>query len=470
MAGGSIFPQAGDSIALFSPQTPNPSSPAGEDTADLFISLPDEFIVHQIHNVNIDTDNQNEQIVVFKDQNDQGNFIGIMVIDLDPVLNSYLASWQGYTQATDLKTLNLYIDDIAGNGNVEIVVIGVNKPGEQTLDIFQQNSAANFGLQFASIISIRADIAVDIHNANRENIPATGLNTLAHTIHALNHDLGTENNLDMIQSTYTWQPDDSRYHLTSTRKISGTIVEQDQLARLHAGNVNDFHVFLDGLWIHTDGDQIILFSHDNETIQMATADRQLHFYWTSSARWGIGNNLWIYAQNEIISNITQRIQLSVLDLNTIAVEFNTRSNSTFWSGSYQRVENNSTLQNTQYHIKQKILYPYEISGLYVSDSDWEMFFAAPYITLRTREQELNGAYAVFQLNDQSILEIKFFDNNDALVEKRNYLIHFEQETEGTQLQRRIHMQEAILTSYGAEVLHTNDTVIMEQIIQLENDQ
>lgn len=459
-----IIPQPGENIALFSPSSINNNSILAEDQASLPIEIAEEFIPHQIHKYNIDSDLQNEQLIVFKQRDSQDDFIGIMLVDFDVASDSYRPVWQGYTRATILRSFTPYIDDVIGDQRQEIIAIGVNNQGEQTLDIFRQAPAADG--QWSSALSIRADIAININNIDRTTISDPNSPELAYTVSSLNYDRETEGAEDLVQSLYTWRQNDEQYRLASTEKIPSNTIEQDQLAALYAGSLDDFHIFLDGLWQQESSDQIILFSHNTDTIQMATSDRQLHFRWINSTRWNISNNLWIYAQNEIISNIVQRIQISVLDLDTLLMQFSGGSSNTFWSGTYRRLNNQSLESSSQYSSNQKNLYPYEISGLYVSDSDWEMFFAAPYITLRTQERELNGGYVIFQLNGQSILEINFFDKNEILIEKQTYLISFEQENTDNQLRRRIYMEEAVLNSYGVQLLN-NETVRLEQVIPLE---
>ena len=472
---GVIVPLGTAETPLFSPnQRPSTDPLAGlgapvAEQLSLYLPIPDDYIPHQIYENNIDADIQPEQIVIYKHQDDQNDLIKILLIDYDFTREKYTLSWQGSTRATSLQSFNLYTEDITGNQQQEIVAIGIDNEGSQTLDIFQQEPDITYGLQFSTILSIQADIAVEIAKVDPSFFPEDSEVSArgAYPVIALNYDLESENALDMEQSSYIWENEEARYRLSSSEKILGLQVEQDQLAELYAGSITDFHQFVEGLWQKIGENEIILFSKDTDSIQLATTNRQLHFRWRNSTRWGLGSNVALYIQNEIVSNITQIMQITVSDLNTLLIQFSGETNNTFWSGTYQRITDAEALQsNPLYAVDHKILYPYELSGLYTSDSNGEMFFSAPYITLRTQDRELNGGFVIFQLNGQNIFELNFFDEREVLQEKQRYLITFEQNTTNNQLQRYIYIQEATLTSYGAQAV--NDEIIrLEQIIELD---
>jgi hypothetical protein len=62
----------------------------------------------------------------------------------------------------------------------------------------------------------------------------------------------------------------------------------------------------------------------------------------------------------------------------------------------------------------KVLYPYGVNGLYRSDNNWEMFFSAPLITFRTQDEERSGGYAIYRINEQTILEINYLRREERL--------------------------------------------------------
>ncbi len=468
-----IIPRPGPGIDLFAPESgENDAEVLSLDTQLLKVAIDSEYIAHQVSNFSLDQDSPEEQVIAFKYREGQNDKIGLLVSDYDPLRDGYFISWQGMTLATSLKTFRQYTEDITGDRRPELVVFGTNNQGEQTLDIFKQENSSSYGIQLRNILSIDADIESVINVVERSEYYNSGVNIgNPFTISSFTQDLESENRLDMVRSVYTWRTGERRYLLSQSEKIPGSRVEQDQLSELYAGNLSDYHQFIEGPWISEDGERLLLFSRSTDSIQLATDDRQINFHWIESSPFAFGSSIRIQLQNEILSTEVYSATVSVLALNTMVIQIRNIKRSIedgikFWSGPYKRYQKGIASLNTG-SGRDKILYPFEISGLYRSDNSWEMFFSVPQITLRTTEEEKSGGYAIFTLNDISILEINFTDALMVTPEKWHFLVEYEEYVEDEQLHRLLHLREASLNSYGA-IPVSNEIIKLEQIINLDD--
>lgn len=468
---GVLIPRAGENIELFAPPENDVEDSITEVQLSARIAIPPAYIPHQIYEFSLDLDAPDEQVIVFKFREGQDDHIGLLIADYDPIRDDYFISWQSMTKATSLQTFVLYTQDVIGDRQQELVAIGTNNRGEQTLDIFRQQTGNAYGLQFSSILSVEADIEADIDVVERNEAYNNGTGTgIAFSVRALNQDLESDNPLDMVRSVYTWRPTQGRYLLSFSEKIPGSRVEEDQLAELYSGNLDDYHRFIDGPWEHQDGNRLVFFSRITESIQLATDDRQLNFSWTDSSRWGFGSSIRIQMENEIIRSVIRRMQVSVLDLNTMVIQLSGEENNKFWSGTYNRLQQNGEQVRGLAPVRMnsgKELYPHEISGLYVSDTNWEMFFSAPYITFRTQEEEKSGGYAIYSLNGVSIMQIHYLNGSGE--RKQQFILDYEEYSEDNEEHRIITLQEVRLNSYGPVSLG-DEQIQLEQVIRREEDE
>jgi hypothetical protein len=478
---GVIIPVAANGIELFAPISEEESGYLDDVELTPRVDIPEQYISHGYFDLVLDFDAPEEQIIAFKFRDGQDDRIGLLLADYDPLRDGYFISWQGLTMATSLKTFVLYTEDITGDRQQEIVFIGTNNSGEQTLDIFKQAQSNAYGLQYRSIISIEADIEAIINVVERNEFYNNGeRNGAAYTISSVNQDLESENPLDMVRSVYTWRPGEGRYLLSYTENIPGSQVEEDQLAELSSGNADDYLRFISGPWIKEGSDQLLYISQITSSVQLAFAENQQSYLimenWISSRNgWRMSMNL----RNENLSHVRPRLTITVRDLNSLemsitrpgiraGVDFDFTMNE-IWGGVYTRLLNTEGLNAPEVMSSRenKVLYPYGVNGLYRSDNNWEMFFSAPLITFRTQDEERSGGYAIYRINEQTILEINYLRPGGAAPEKQQFLLEFDETRDGNELRRTIFLQEADLSTYGA-IPVTQEVIRLEQTIELED--
>lgn len=478
---GVIIPTAGAGIALFAQVDQESEISDGQSPSLPKVNIPEQYIAHAVYDLNLDSDTQDEQIIAFKYRDGQDDRIGILVADYDLTRATYFVSWTGLTSATSLKTFSLYTQDVTGDREQEIVVLGTNGIGEQTMDIFKQHISNNYGLQFRNIIAIEADMEASIAAVERSEYYNNGERSgVAYTIAAVNQDLESDNPLDMIRSVYTWRSGEQRYLLSYTEDIPGSRIEEDQLAELYSGNLDDYIRFIAGPWVRQDeigDDQILYFSPQGDEVQLAFPDSQTNFETINYQMVSLGRTIVLDLQNENLAHIKPRIIVSVLDLNTLSIRMNRpgilessdyRYNE-IWSGTFSRMLPRGSLDAVSIldDIDYKSLYPYSINGLFLSDNNLELFFSAPYVTLRTPEGERSGGYVVYRINDQVVLEMSFFNSRSLAPEKQQYVLTYEEAQEDGELQRQIFLQPAELNTFGA-LVEDDEVLRFVQTIETED--
>ncbi len=476
--GGVIIPVPGEGIALFAPGDDGVEELPVETRQEIRVDVPTDFIPHDVLELSLDVDDPDEQIIVFKTRDGQDDRISLLLGDYDPLRDGYFISWQGQTNATSLKTFTLTTQDITGDRRLEIVAFGTNNLGEQTLDIFSQVSSNTYGIQFRNIISIEADVEIDIRVVERGEFYNSGArNGVPFTITATDQDLESENNFDMIRSVYSWRPSEQRYLLSNTESIPGSRIEQDQLAEVFSGNLQDLQRFLEGPWVRRGDTKMVAFSQIEESIKFIIDDRLIDFQWLRSQPWASTGTrgMTINLRNGNISSVAPLMTIRIEDLNSIYIRLNnepTEPRLWFLTGYYDRMTGASpTALNFSAVLpaNHRELHPFGISGLYRSDNNWEMFFSAPQLTLRSQERERTGGYAIFRINDQHILSINYIGTGGTAPEKQQFLISYEELEEGDSLRRIILLQEAALSSYGARAI-TDEVIRLEQRIELDDSE
>ncbi|MEW5816119.1 MAG: pallilysin-related adhesin [Spirochaetota bacterium] len=441
-------------------------------------------ILLQVINANLDLDPNEEQILVLKERENPDAMIRISVVDFDTVRNIYKMTWQGMTNANNLRTFNVSLGDIVGDHNLEIICYGMNNNGESTLNVFRKTHAPNgIGLFYTSISEIIAGGAIEIQEQERSQAYKLGQkNDISFPIVTYSHDLESDNIMDLIKSTYYWKYQSNSYVKVKEEKIPGKKIEEKQLEDLFfSKDENAFEEFLDSPWYRVTNNNanpsdvkaisdIFLFEPQNRQISLYSGDIQEVYNWKSSHRTRIANSLYIVCQNDFVPFIGKQISIYVLSLDTIQI---TISDTDFmkdtnqWDGTYNRLT----------RVLQKSLKPElkpaesftasELSGKYSSDTGDEIFFDFPNFIFIEGNIELKGGYSVYSIGDQ-ILELKVLKKNGLLEEKRRYKLNYKKVRTENKIIHTCTLLRGNVGIYGFEP--TSDKAITFEQIETVDDQ
>ncbi|KGE73706.1 pallilysin-related adhesin [Spirochaeta lutea] len=419
------------------------------------IALPNHIISHQTIDLNLDDDEYDEQLIVYKLREDPEDRIYLMVIDFDAIRSSFYLSWQGETSATNLRSFTVYTDDLIGNQLPEIVAFGLNQSGEQTLDSYGLiPSAPGYGIQYRNILSIQSDVSIEVS----ETQTLTGTKQVI----ANSRDLNSSNVLDMIQSKYAYDFQESRYILVDMVPISGSNIAEAQLAELYNSDVTTFTNYIRGPWYKITANQneispslirIIHFDPEQRNISFYRDTRTISFDWTGSTKSTYGGRLRVDIQNEVIPTISSVGWVTLRDLDTLEVSLSGTDKWTSlpqeWTGRYRRLneaQRNEIIKENSYNTRLNVL---NFSGLYSSPDGGELFFSYPSVTLRSADSiQRSGGYVVYDYRGNTILQIMILSENQTIESYESYQLQYEELETDTELIRRLLLQPIDLVSSG----------------------
>jgi hypothetical protein len=471
------------------PENPRMIAPSykNEETAVVFDGeTGDEYIIaHQdvkvpmfpedsllnILDGNIDDDEFEEQIVIYKKHDDPADKIHILVVDFDTVRGSFVPAWEAVTGATNVRSFYLYLDDLIGDNNPEIICLGMNNEGNQSLDIYRRNmGGTGIILSFYPILSLDVQGTIEIEELKRSELYSLEKQKgESFPVVTFSEDPVSENSLDLIKKTYLWKFQDNRYIEVREEKIEGVEIEEKQLTELFEGGEELFEEFLDGPWgkvtgINTElSSPIIYFDNSERTIVFYSGVVQEVFTWKSSHR-TIYKGLYINTANELIPTIAKPVSISVVNLDTIRIHI---KGSESWDGSYIKM---SEAQQKEYYTRRETavhLSEIGLAGLFKNENKVEIYFDRPYFTMREDGLELSGGYSVFSIGED-ILELKILEENGLTREMRTYKIDLEEVVQEESTIRTLVLTPVTLNIGG--IIEEGVSIIqLQQIIQDQSE-
>ncbi|MFP4114310.1 MAG: pallilysin-related adhesin [Spirochaetota bacterium] len=468
--GKTVTPRGGGDIVVASEteaELPRDSENGG---AELKVRLPAEYIPSQAITANLDLDETDEQIIVFKRRDDPDDRIRLLVVTFDPIRNSWIRAWEGATAATSVRSFTVYTDDLIGDHEQEIIAFGINSNGEQTLDVFRRTSdALGLGLSFAPILSIAADVTIDIREVERSEAyeAMETISAPSYSIVAERRDHDSENQFDSLETTYYWDYGARRYVTGRVESISGDVIEDSRLRDLFAGSETDFEEFLSGPWYRSsEGGEIRIASFDprDRAVVFHSGHLQQSFVWDSSTKTVYGRGITLYLTNESIRALRKRLHVSVQDLNRISVSI---PGTDGLDGTYDRLT--GSLQAAVLESESRVrLSEHELSGLYRADDGLEVVFSNPEFSHRRGDTRSNGGYVLYRIGDELVLSLKFVDDNRLPIEQRDYRVTYEETSDDERIVRRLVLEPGEVGIAGFSETGDPETVLEQ--IELVEDQ
>jgi hypothetical protein len=356
--------------------TPLSSLDALEEPLSTRVPMSRQDKVIQVINTNLDIDQLEEQIIVFKNTQDPGDHIRVLVADYDDIRNSYQASWQGETQASNIRSFTVYLKDLIGDHSIDIICLGMNNRGEQTLDVFRKTaSSLGFGLNYAPIAAIATRGSIEIEERERSSAyQLMQKSEESFPIASYTRDPESENPSDLLKTTWYWKYQDKRYVAARTDRLPGQKIQEKQLADLFNAGEGEFEKFITGPWFRdkTAGGDIVHFDPPAKKIVFSTGDVQEIFDWASSYR-TIYRSLYINCANESISSITRQLVVSVQSLDTIELRVQGSEGSEIWSGSFKKLPRGVQSSLLASKKKKAALWEGQLAGLYRNDAGLELY-------------------------------------------------------------------------------------------------
>ena len=413
------------------------------------INMADYELVIKLMNVNIDLDSQDEQIIVYKNMNMEIDNIFIAIADFNNVKNSYERLWESITLAKN--TLSVYIDDVIGDHDNEIICTGRDNQGKNTIDIFWGNDRGNPN-KYISIFSTSAQGTIEINQLERSRAYFQGLkNGISYTINVSKETIENENKI-LIKDVYYWDFPQKKYLLLSTELIEYESIEEKQLLSVINGNKNNFYKYLSGPW--SCEDKIIYFDIYSKNTVFYSNEIQESYSWQNTYK-PLSTILFLRCSNEIINYIENEISVKIESYDEISItvrdidtQTGKKTSNEIWTNNYTRMNNemqNITIKGLPSNNDSKII-P-NLVGQYINDGGDIIDFFGNKFFMKMNNKTYNGGYALY-MSDVPILGMKIILADGTVAEDRMYKMDYTEEKMEQKLKRTITLTKGTLSVHG----------------------
>ncbi|MDR1655573.1 MAG: pallilysin-related adhesin [Treponema sp.] len=396
---------------------------AYEDSVKPRLALEDGELAVQVLSQDFDGDSMDEQIIAYRNLLEIESPLYITYIEYEARERAYRRVWSAPAAAARPGTLSLYTMDLIGDRSLCILVSGMNGAGEHTLTIFRRNTGdVSQGNYFNKIAEIRIDGSISVKETERTQAYQAGVAPgQSFSISAYGHDYGSENLLDQIEISYTYNPVNGLYEQSGTARVPGTQIEQNRLRQLLSGTPGVFEQFINDLWYYVspegtvEKDQYIFFDPANREVIFFEDETQQVFTWQNSNATRYG--LYISSQNLSVSTLRRSIDIELESLDSIKVkvfeDVRLRINvNDSWDGSYRRagtVEKGAVKNNSAMEPFANAVYESPLGTLYFSEDGAFELHSGDSLSATVRR----GHYVFFRINSQRLLELRFQDRAEG---------------------------------------------------------
>ncbi len=478
--GRHIVPEASEGIVLAQQESGSLAIQTDEEEINPRVELPEDVLFISANDVNLDLDEPDEQIVVIKRRDDPTDRVRLLVADFDTLRSTYRITWEGETLATNVRTFSVSTSDLVGDHIDEIVAVGTDQQGRQTMDVFRrsdENTGEVLGLGYRSVFSVATDGSIEIDSRPRGDAYRTlQSDGVSFPIDVYRQNLETDTPLDLIRTRWSWNVAERRYVQSAVEDIPAVQIEEEQLRNLYDAEAEEFETYIHGPWFRSRGEdlgggiELAYFDTEEREIVLFHDDRQERYEWLNSYKtlYASGPGLWINVRNNVLTTVRRQLSITVVAADTlrIAVE-----GVEYWNGNYQRMTAG---------IQSGILRRYDLEtpsfvldGVYGNESGVEMVFSRPFFHFRSGGYDWSGGYNVVQIDGEAILELKILSYNVAPAEISvndgdSFGLQFtadyqEQRTEGGSI-HRLTLEPIRITVDGIESRGGQD-FILEQVTE-----
>lgn len=460
-----VVPEAGENMRLSGPDSDGeePTPEVGrEQQSSVNVPLGDDELLVDVIDENLARDEFEEQIVAYKNSEDPDDHIYVRVIQTNIAQGGYQVTWQAQTAATRLRSLNISAEDVFGDGEPEIVVLGVDADGNQTLDIFRRNPGTS-ELTYSSVASLTSEGSLELvrHERDSEDDSIDPYDILAQS-----EDPEADNILDVVETTYSWDEDAQEFVEASREEISGGDIAEAQLQQLYQGGSEEFGEFLTGLWYREDnaGLQLVTFNPDSEQIVFNGQDMQETFDWEVSRK-TISSGVQISMRNRNIRSLNTFVRVEVPELDRITVDVNNRER---WDGSYRRVSDEMRQSLTGFSDRHVELLEESLDGTFEDDSGTRLDFLGNRFELHEDGEDHEGTFALYNVGTP-ILEMAIINSRGQRTDRRVYTYELDVNELDDRIIRSLELAPAELTVEGGK-RSPGDALRLEQVEMLEEDE
>jgi hypothetical protein len=448
------------------------ASAQGDAAVNHIAALPNEVILDVVSTLLVQDEGGqgDEQILIVRKTDRSDGRLTIVVAAYIPSRKTWIRAWEGDTLATKLTTFAVQAKDLIGDHNLDIICTGMDDSNEQTIVVFRRTPGSG-ALSYTPILSLKAD-SISIGDVQRsEGYQLGQTNGDSIPVYAFDRDKNSQNLLDQIKSTYAWDNKRGVYVKTTEEHISGAQVEKAAISKVLTGSEKDFERFLQGGWYESDkgpldpGARFLIFDKPNGTITFYTTDTQEVFSWTDSHATRYG--LYAGCQNEDITNLRRLMDIELTGADTISVrvfeDLRMKVDSgNSWDGGYRKLPADM-METISHNASANALPDFKLEGPYRSSDGSVLLFASPRYSLQKSGTIERGAFDLYRLGSDMVLELSVLNDNGLSGGRRTYQATYSETKSGNTTLRRLVLNPARASISGLEILQENKLVFEQRV-------
>ncbi len=461
-----VMPQAGEGYRLAGAEDIDTEDEDEDEDEEGSLQIPLESgeLLVDVLDTNLTRNEFEEQVVAFKRSDDPDDLIHLRVIEANITEGGHSVRWEGATSATGVRSLNVSTEDVFGDGEPEIVVIGENADGEQTLDLYRRAPGAALGYSRVASVSSRGSVELVRHERLREQ--EEDEETIdPYEILARSEEDDRENVLDVVEIRYEWNEESAQYVETSREDIAGGDIAEERLEELYQGGADEFEDFLTGLWYREDAGelQLVTFSPRSEQVVFNGGDMQESFDWEVSRK-TVSSGVQISMRNRNVRSLNTFVRVQVPEFDRIEIAMN---DSDRWDGTYRRVSDSLRQTLTGSAGGHVSLSDTSLDGTYEDDAGTRIDFSGSSFEMRSDGEDYSGGFALYEAGSP-VLEMVMVDDQGQRVDRKTYTFEHEEEEMSDRIVRSLVLTPARLTVQGAQSA-SGEQLRLEQVELLDEN-
>lgn len=397
-----------------------------------FIPLsPTETLLSSI-TFDFDGDNLDDQIIAVRKSDSPYVFLIVAIYVQNT--NSYGRITEIETGISKVRSFTYAGMDITGTHRATLVFQGIR---DDNMTVMQLYNCVGIGenAKIELIGKFESDGSIFIQESERsasyELLQSSGSSFPVWVYSSdTNRETGTQGQL---QTEYRWNASSRRYVWNSERHIERTDLAAEERARILDGNIETFTNFLNGLWYRVANEggalRYLYFDYDAREIIFFYDEAQEVYSWEDSNL--NRNGMYLTSFNSKISNLHRRFDIVLSSGNTVEMRISDDVRSlvreaSSWDGEYRKISMSSSLDlhkpsDDVADFKNKIE-----NNSWLVDETYDIQFADYKYTLTSANAFDSGAYNIFKLGDNIVIQFRSVSgNNGTKILSDAYRVHYE---------------------------------------------
>lgn len=395
-------------------------------------TAPNEILL-DVYSFNLDSDQEDEQVLVIRRTDDPSGLLRLIVADYLVSSRSWVRAWEGSTAVTKVRTLQILVKDVVGDHIPNIVAVGMNDREEQAVSIFWRTPPARDNrspLNYAKICEVSGDSVIIEETERPESYKLGQTNAETWPVTVYHRDPDSENFLDQIRETWEWNFTRKAYERVLVERIPGAQIERQLVTRILDGTVETFQRYLEGIWYKASSDprapgsQFVIFDPRENSLFFFKDNVMEPYQWedSHSTRYGI----FIGSRSSAVKTLRRLIDVELTGHETVSLrifqDIRLKADVTEqWNGTYKKMNPEmASAFRKEAPVAQPRTPP--LSGRYRGLDGTSFTFDAPRFTASREERTETGGFSVFSLKGVEILELKYLTETGVVGKRRSYRI------------------------------------------------